>query len=721
MLERIDHADRLHVAAISSLLVLTAAYVHVLYEIAAVVGVSTRLLIVVLLSIVTGLVAADRLTVRTTTLVTGLLLVLGVVAYLQAIPDGFTFVVSLAAILRDLLILLSGLSVLHLVAISTWVVAFVPAPVFCSVVLVTRGRYISATAIGSVALGMLVLTGDATVVQTTVGVVGAAGVVGFGELNRSGGTPAAADLLAFTLSVMLLVSLLAGAVTWPGIAGLGTPPASEPSTLDGALVGADDELAIVGSVDLSPSVRYTIVSDEPGYWRADAYDRYTGNGWIRTGSGSDLTDLGTPPGPTRTVSQTVTAESRVLDMPVRWQPTELTSQPPMGVTVSPEWGLRPQGALTDGDTYTAISHRPAVDSETLTAATGTPPDAITDRYTQLPDSTPDRVGDFTAELVADADTDYERTRIIEQYLRTSKDYSLTVDRPEGDIADAFLFEMEAGYCTYFATTMVAMLRTQGIPARLAVGYSTGEAIDNNQYVVRGSDAHAWVEVYFDGVGWIEFEPTPPSERASVHDTAVEDARDQGDPDVDTAESEPDDTTPDPLDEAGDDDPVDPIDPAGADDDGALADFEPPTGYEDDSGFGAILIERIPDPGRIALILIGVIGIAAGVRRSERLSGIVDRIVPGRTRHRPTPEDRVNTAYDRVQRHVRSTVRAKRTGESERVYLETVTSSDVADQVQTLLDYFERAKYGSGVDRFDALKAEVATETILESVERPFRS
>jgi len=77
-----------------------------------------------------------------------------------------------------------------------------------------------------------------------------------------------------------------------------------------------------------------------------------------------------------------------------------------------------------------------------------------------------------------------------------------------DIVDYFLFDLKRGYCDYYATAMVVMARATGLPARLAVGYASGEFDPaNNRYVVTAADAHSWVEIYFPGVGWVPFEPT----------------------------------------------------------------------------------------------------------------------------------------------------------------------------------------------------------------------
>jgi hypothetical protein len=101
------------------------------------------------------------------------------------------------------------------------------------------------------------------------------------------------------------------------------------------------------------------------------------------------------------------------------------------------------------------------------------------------------------------------------------------------VASQFVFDMEEGYCEYFATSMVAMLRSQDIPARYVVGYSTGQQVGEDTYKVRGMNAHAWVEVYFEDVGWVKFDPTPGSARLQQERQSVEDAE----PDTDYSPTE----------------------------------------------------------------------------------------------------------------------------------------------------------------------------------------
>ncbi|SDW69908.1 transglutaminase family protein [Paenibacillus sp. CF384] len=145
--------------------------------------------------------------------------------------------------------------------------------------------------------------------------------------------------------------------------------------------------------------------------------------------------------------------------------------------------------------------------------------ALEDTYTQLPKELPARVGELASQIVADAGNPtsrYDQVEAVEAYLRSRYAYSLQSSIPAkgADFVDDFLFRQQQGYCVHFASAMTVMLRTQGIPARYVKGFAPGEPVENKSggaaglYTVRASDAHAWVEVFFPGVGWLPFEPTP---------------------------------------------------------------------------------------------------------------------------------------------------------------------------------------------------------------------
>ena len=138
------------------------------------------------------------------------------------------------------------------------------------------------------------------------------------------------------------------------------------------------------------------------------------------------------------------------------------------------------------------------------------PPWVTDRHFQLPQDFPDRVKELAIDLTKDADNPYDKAEAIRQHL-VSLPYSLEVVRPpqEMDWVEHFLFVHQKGYCQNYASAMITMLRSLGIPARLVVGFAPGVwDKGRGEWEVQAQHYHAWPEVYFTGHGWVEFEPTP---------------------------------------------------------------------------------------------------------------------------------------------------------------------------------------------------------------------
>ncbi len=159
--------------------------------------------------------------------------------------------------------------------------------------------------------------------------------------------------------------------------------------------------------------------------------------------------------------------------------------------------------------YEATSDISQPSPSQLRAASNDYPPEILLNYLQLP-HVDDRVLPLAKQITATASNNYDKTAVMERYLRTHFGYTLQLPRsvPRDAVAN-FLFERKQGHCEYFASAMAIMLRTLGIPSRVVNGFRTGEFNDlTSQYLVRGSNAHSWVEVYFPGYGWISFDPTP---------------------------------------------------------------------------------------------------------------------------------------------------------------------------------------------------------------------
>ena len=134
---------------------------------------------------------------------------------------------------------------------------------------------------------------------------------------------------------------------------------------------------------------------------------------------------------------------------------------------------------------------------------------VLDHYLQLPEDLSPQITELAHRIITDAESPYEKATAITDYLRAAITYSVTVDPPPDgtDPLVWFLFDYRAGFCNYYATAEVILLRSVGIPARMVVGFAQGNYEPPNKYTVLEKDAHAWPEVYFPGIGWVEFEPT----------------------------------------------------------------------------------------------------------------------------------------------------------------------------------------------------------------------
>lgn len=245
------------------------------------------------------------------------------------------------------------------------------------------------------------------------------------------------------------------------------------------------------------------------YWQGGTFDHYSGRGWATTVQ-SRQEVRGELPLPAPPAYREVT--QRFEFIAPHGDTLYALSQPArVGRPVDAVWRTPDDLARLASEvvSYTVVSYLPTPTAEDLRAVSPLYPAEITDLYLQLPDTVPQRVIELAQAVVADGESVYERTRLLERYLRAYP-YALDVEQaPEDqDVADFFLFQVRQGYCDYYATAFVVMARAVGIPARLASGYVGGQYdFGTGAYLVRHADGHSWPEVYFPGWGWVGFEPT----------------------------------------------------------------------------------------------------------------------------------------------------------------------------------------------------------------------
>jgi type IV secretory pathway VirB2 component (pilin) len=293
-----------------------------------------------------------------------------------------------------------------------------------------------------------------------------------------------------------------------------------------------DSLNLGGAIRLGDQVIMLIAApqEQRYYWRSRVFERYSEGRWVPSAtrrvpdltapltilqpSGGDLGRIN--------INQTITMNSPSRLIYTAPQPLSVSiggridllrtngdqedPNSPMNVSV-----IRPERVIERGQSYTVTSGLSVATAFDLRAAGTNYPEWVSNPNANAVGIS-GRVAGLAREIVtnANATTPYDQAKAIESYLRTTITYNESiVAPPDGvDPVEWFLFDVQEGYCTYYSTAMVAMLRSLGIPARIAAGFAQGEYDASlGQFVVRERDAHTWVEVYFPGYGWIEFEPT----------------------------------------------------------------------------------------------------------------------------------------------------------------------------------------------------------------------
>ena len=271
------------------------------------------------------------------------------------------------------------------------------------------------------------------------------------------------------------------------------------------------------------------------YWRGRIYDYFTRGQWYTTGtSRQEYSPLNPGPSIPQTTEGTLSrfvfgaGEERFS---LLYAPQQLAwvsrggsyLAAPTGENSENKdifsWNASPM--LLPGETYQVDSVVSNPNITQLREAGTEYPEWVTERYLQLPEDFSPRIRELAQEITAEAETPYDKAGAITRYLRDTIEYSATIPSPprNADVLEWVLFEHKQGYCVYYASAEILMLRSLGIPARMAVGFAQGEGIaigDNlapeegvapGLFTVRKKNAHAWPEVYFPGIGWVEFEPT----------------------------------------------------------------------------------------------------------------------------------------------------------------------------------------------------------------------
>ncbi len=295
--------------------------------------------------------------------------------------------------------------------------------------------------------------------------------------------------------------------------------------LRGGFAQSEEVVMTIRTGELPPTGDPALAGRAPRYyWRSTTYDTYVGSGWVTSASLPQDVQPDTPliPGLLDGYKKlNLDVDKVASEGKLFWSGVLFSANVPFRA----DWRVRPQttlfadqSTLLQADLFAAVSTTTSyqgqsyvriVSVEELRRASAEYPEGISARYLQLPRSVPARVRELASELTQEHTNAYDKAKAIEAYLRRYP-YDLDVPVPpeEEDVVDYFLFELRKGYCDYYATAMVVLARASGLPARFVSGYAPGSYdAASAQYVVRELHAHSWAEIYFPGIGWVEFEPT----------------------------------------------------------------------------------------------------------------------------------------------------------------------------------------------------------------------
>ncbi len=310
-------------------------------------------------------------------------------------------------------------------------------------------------------------------------------------------------------------------VMWPAVPGAESKPLVNVTDLG---EGQDDTRVTISPlvqvqsrlVDLQDVLVFTVRAEQADYWRLASLDIFDGDSWSFRANYDDADGAlpSTTPDDVAVTSmeqEFSIAELSTLWAPAAFEPRRIVSQIGGSLEYNAEANtlvVQDGQSTSDGMRYTVESAVPNRELAAISSAPAADPDRFA-RYLELPDDFSDSLIDEARRVTVGASTPYEQAIALQSYFRQFT-YDAQVDQGHGiDRMEDFVFDVRAGYCEQFASTFAAMARAVGLPSRVAVGFTPGDYDPGTDlYRVSGIHAHAWPEVWLDGIGWLRFEPTP---------------------------------------------------------------------------------------------------------------------------------------------------------------------------------------------------------------------
>ncbi|MGO1713403.1 MAG: transglutaminase-like domain-containing protein [Senegalia sp. (in: firmicutes)] len=272
----------------------------------------------------------------------------------------------------------------------------------------------------------------------------------------------------------------------------------------------NQERTLGGNIEINNQLVMEVESDRPLYLKGIVKDEYTGSYWkseedqVKEYQSNDDIDI-----EKKNLNSYTELEYEVNHINLTTS-TIFSSYIPIKVNYdevyysSDEYEIYTNKVILSEDGYSVKSLIPYFDKNKVDIDY-----EKNEKYLKLPDTVTQRTENLSLELTKDMPNDYEKMLILQNYLRDNYSYSLKPGNEEyDDFVDNFIFEKSEGYCTYFASSLAVMARTIDIPTRYVEGFITGDKNEEGKYEVYSENAHAWVEAYINGYGWMVFEATP---------------------------------------------------------------------------------------------------------------------------------------------------------------------------------------------------------------------
>jgi transglutaminase-like putative cysteine protease len=325
-------------------------------------------------------------------------------------------------------------------------------------------------------------------------------------------------------SAALVTAVIAQLIVMPAL------PQREPQTADvGYSTGINPILTLGDNLrrnDPVAALTYTSTAVTDEYFTFSVLDEFGDEGWqpsaIDPDSSDDVASIGPVPGRIDEIASTEFTTSVTVGniggrwIPAQYAPTSITGLVGRWQFDPDTLGVRSQSSSMVGQEYVVESSLALPTELQMREADPAVPITINETIA-LPDDLPESIRQTALEVTADAETNFDKALALQDYFRNGDfEYSELAPVDEGFDGDdaqiiARFLVVKKGYCVHFSSSMAVMARSLGIPARVAVGFTPGTYAgnaDGPSYLVTTDDLHAWPELFFTGIGWVRFEPTP---------------------------------------------------------------------------------------------------------------------------------------------------------------------------------------------------------------------